>query len=70
MGHLLAGAKTVSELTVACGVSQSQVSQFLIRMKFEGLVKSEKKGKYQVYSVADKRLIGLMKAIQQEYCFD
>lgn len=68
LGHLLEGPKTVGELVGLCGASQSQMSQFLIRMKFEGLISSEKDGKYQVYSLADKRLVGLMKTIQAEYC--
>ncbi len=68
LGHLLEGPKTVGELVDLCSASQSQMSQFLIRMKFEGLISSEKQGKYQVYSLADKRLIQLMKTIQSEYC--
>jgi DNA-binding transcriptional ArsR family regulator len=68
LGHLLEGSKTVGELVDLCEASQSQMSQFLIRMKFEGLISSEKDGKYQVYSLADKRLIRLMKTIQSEYC--
>lgn len=68
LGHLLAGAKTVGELVELCGASQSQMSQFLTRMKLEGLIRSEKDGKYQVYSLSDKRLGKLMKTIQTEYC--
>lgn len=68
LGHLLQGQKNVSQLVDLCEISQSQVSQFLIRMKFEGLISSEKKGTSQVYSIADKRLIPLIKAIQNEYC--
>lgn len=68
LGHLLSGPKTVTELIDLCEGSQSQMSQFLIRMKFEGLLKSEKDGKYQYYSVADDRLIKLMRTLQKEYC--
>lgn len=68
LGHLLEGPKTVGELVELCRAAQSQMSQFLIRMKLEGLILSEKDGKYQVYSLADKRLIRLMKTIQAEYC--
>lgn len=68
LAHLSAGPKKVGELVELCSASQSQISQFLIRMKFEGLVTSEKDGKYQVYSLADKRLAQLMKTIQSEYC--
>lgn len=68
LGHLLEGAKTVGELVALCEASQSQMSQFLTRMKLEGLVKSEKDGKYQVYSLVDKRLVRLTRTIQSEYC--
>jgi DNA-binding transcriptional ArsR family regulator len=68
LGHLLQGSKSVSQLVSLCDVSQSQMSQFLTRMKLEGLVSSEKDGTSQVYSIADNRLIHLMKTIQSEYC--
>jgi len=58
----------VGELIDLCQISQSQMSQFLTRMKNEGLLDSEKKGKYQVYSISDERLIHLMEVIQKEYC--
>lgn len=68
LGHLLNGEKTVSELVDASEVSQSQISQFLIRMKYEGLITCRREGRYQYYAVADVRLIQLMKAIQAAYC--
>lgn len=68
LGHLLQGAKTVGELVDLCEISQSQMSQFLTRLKFEGLVSSQKEGKFQYYSLADDRLVHLMKTIQVEYC--
>lgn len=68
LGHLLNGPKTVSELVELCDASQSQLSQFLTRMKLEGLIKSEKEGRFQHYSLADKRLASLLKTIQKEYC--
>lgn len=68
MGNLLQGPKTVTELVEMCEASQSQISHFLMRMKLEGLVKASREGKFVYYSVADKRLIKLMKIIQLEYC--
>lgn len=67
LGHLLNGPKTVSELVQCTEISQSQMSQFLIRMKFEGLLNSERNGKFQVYSIGDKRLANLMQTLQNEY---
>ncbi len=68
LGHLLQGPKSVGELVDLCETSQSQMSQFLIRMRYEGLISSEKNGKFQVYSLADQRLVQLMKTIQVQYC--
>ena len=68
LGNLLEGPKTVSQLTTCCNGTQPQISHFLTRMKFEGLVQSKREGKYVVYAVADRRLAALMKVIQNEYC--
>jgi ArsR family transcriptional regulator, virulence genes transcriptional regulator len=68
LGHLLRGEKTVSDLEDVCDISQSQLSQFLGRMKLEGLIDSRKEGRFQYYYVADERLKHLMATIQQEYC--
>lgn len=68
MGNLLQGPKTVSDLVETCDASQSQISHFLMRMKLEGLVSAEREGRFVYYSVADSRLIKLMRVIQSEYC--
>ena len=68
LGHLTTGEKTVSELTNLCEISQSQMSQFLIRLSYENLVQSKKNGRCRLYSLADTRLKKLLEAIQKEYC--
>lgn len=68
LGHLIQGPKTVSEIVESCDASQSQISHFLMRMKYEGLVLAERDGRFMVYSIADKRLIKIIKVIQAEYC--
>lgn len=68
LGYLLNQPRTVSQLVELTGISQSQVSQFLTRLKYEGLIQSERQGKFQFYSIADQRLIHLMTAIQANYC--
>lgn len=68
LGHLLTGEKTVGNLEEVCDLSQSQLSQFLSRMKLEGLIDCRKEGRYQYYFVADERLLHLMATIQKEYC--
>lgn len=68
MGNLLQGPRTVSDLVDTCEASQSQISHFLMRMKLEGLVKADRDGRFVYYSVADNRLVKLMRVIQTEYC--
>lgn len=68
MGHLTNSPKSVNALVDLCQISQSQMSQFLTRMKLEGLVSSTKDGKSQIYSIADQKLVHLLKTIQEEYC--
>lgn len=62
------GEKTVGELVELCGASQSIVSQFLGRMKSEGLVTSIKEGQFVRYRIADQRVSRLMKALQAIFC--
>jgi len=68
MSHLVSGEKTVSELIDRCEISQSQISQFLTRMRAEGLLTCRREGKFQYYSAADDRVLQLMQAIQNVYC--
>jgi len=68
MGHLVGGEKTVSQLQDLCGISQSQLSQFLARMRLEELVACERRGRFQYYAPADDRIVELMRAIQRIYC--
>lgn len=68
MGNLIDGEKTVTDLVEASGVSQSQISQFLGRMKTEGLIKSKRDGKYQIYFLEDEKLKRIMSVLHNEYC--
>lgn len=68
LGYLIEGEKTVTELQDLCGISQSQLSQFLGRMRLEGLLNCERKGRYQYYSVCDKKVVKLIQAIHSIYC--
>ncbi len=68
MGYLTQGMKTVTELQDLCGISQSQLSQFLGRMRLEGLLKCERKGRFQYYSINDAKIIKMIRAIHAIYC--
>ncbi len=65
---LAEGEKSVSEIVLACGASQSAASQFLKAMKLEGLIQSRRDGQKVFYRVADERLLELMKALYSIYC--
>ena len=60
--------RTVNELTNFCEISQSAMSQFLKRMKQEGLVTSRREGTQIFYRIASDELIKLLRAIKQIYC--
>lgn len=51
--YLTEEPKSVNELADLTEASQSAVSQFLARMKAEGLVKSERDNNFMYYSVAN-----------------
>lgn len=64
----LSGAEmTVGELEQHCGASQSQVSQFLNRMKSEGLVDARREGKFVYYRIADPQVVQLILALHKVF---
>lgn len=66
--HLSSGEKTVGELKELCGASQSAVSQFLGRMKGEGLVSSIKEGQFVRYRIVDAKVLEIIQALQRAFC--
>ncbi len=66
--YLASGEKSVGELEEMCGVSQSAVSQFLGRMKSEGLVTSNKEGQFVRYQISDHRILKTIQALQNIFC--
>jgi ArsR family transcriptional regulator len=65
---LASGEKTVGELEKASGASQSAVSQFLARMKAEGLVSSYKDGQFVRYRIADPKIVKLIRSLHAIFC--
>ncbi len=61
-------AKTVGDLEAYCTIGQSQLSQFLGKMKEEWILTSEKQGQFVSYSIADTRVIELINHIQKIFC--
>ncbi len=60
--------KTVTHIVEHSGASQSWVSQFLARMKLEGLIACRREGSFAYYRIADPRLNQLMKSVREIYC--
>ena len=66
--HLMEEEKSVNSLTEFCEISQSSMSQFLGRMKSEGVLESRREGTSIYYRVADLKMIKLLRAIKEIYC--
>lgn len=62
------GPCTVQELQDACGLEQAPTSQFLARLRAEGMVQGERRGNQVFYALTDSRLIELMKTLGRLYC--
>lgn len=62
------GEKTVSALTDFCQISQPAMSQFLSRMREEGIVQSRKEGTRVFYEIADPQVGRLLAAVRAIYC--
>ncbi len=60
--------KTVGDLEKYCAIGQSQLSQFLGKMRDEWILDSEKNGQYVSYIIADPRVLELMNQIQSIFC--
>jgi len=66
--RLVKGEETVGELVTEVGLSQSAVSQHLIKMKEAGLVVSERRGQQVYYSLASDEVKSILKTLYQIYC--
>jgi DNA-binding transcriptional ArsR family regulator len=60
--------KTVGELVEFGEISQSAMSQFLIRLKSEGVLSSRKEGTSVYYTLSDERLKKLIHSIKEIFC--
>ena len=66
--YLSSGEKTVGELEVLCGSSQSSVSQFLKLMRLKKLVRFEKRGLFVYYRIHDEKVKKLILSLQLIFC--
>ena len=61
-------ARTVGELEALTGIGQPTLSQQLGVLRREGLVATEREGKYIRYALADARALALMQRIHRRFC--
>lgn len=66
--QLLEQRLNVSELEVLTGIRQPTLSQQLAVLRQEGLVKTEKEGKYVYYHLASREVAHIMQALWEVYC--
>lgn len=62
------GEKTVGDIEKSCNASQSSVSQFLNRMRLEGLVHSEKRAQFVYYKIQDKQVKLIIRSLYKIFC--
>lgn len=60
--------RTVTELCEAIGARQSLISQHLIRLRRDGLVKVERRGQFANYSIADTVAQEIVDTLYHHYC--
>lgn len=66
--QLTQGEKNVGELESLLGIRQPTLSQQLTVLREEGLVRTERKGKYVFYTLASLEVVQIMKTLYSIYC--
>lgn len=65
---MVEGDKTVGELEVALGATQSYVSGQLARLRTEGLVTYKKEGRIKRYRLSDPRVRPVLERLYDVFC--
>ena len=60
--------QTVGELERTCNISQSQLSQFLAKMRDEWILGSKKSGLYVTYQISNPEIHSLLSSLSSIYC--
>jgi len=66
--QLSQGEKSVSELEALLDIHQPTLSQQLGVLREEGVVETRRDGKRVYYSVADRKVLAVLKALHDLYC--
>ena len=59
--------RNVNELSDLTGSSQSAVSQFVNKMRLQGILDSEREGRYVNYFITDEKIKRLMMSLHEIY---
>ena len=65
---LVDGGKTVGEIGMGLGLTQSAVSQQLMRLRAEGLVVAHREGRNIRYVLGRSETVIVIRALQQAFC--
>jgi DNA-binding transcriptional ArsR family regulator len=66
--QLSQGESSVGELEAQLDIHQPTLSQQLGVLRREGLVEARREGKQVFYSIADPRLLALLRTLYAQYC--
>ena len=66
--QLIQGARSVGELEALLSIRQPTLSQQLTVLREEGLVTTERKGKFIIYSLASPEVVQIMQTLYSLYC--
>ena len=66
--QIASGRQNVGELEEATGIRQPTLSQQLAVLRQEGLVETEKEGKYVYYRLANDNVVRVMRMLWDIYC--
>lgn len=66
--NIVKEAKSVGELVELVGLSQSAVSQHLAKMRAQGLVEADKRGKAVYYRISNVEVEAILSTLYLIYC--
>ncbi len=66
--ELSSGEKSAGELVQSSGLSQSALSQHLARLREDGFVSTRREAQTIFYSVADEKVLRVVRLLFQLYC--
>lgn len=58
----------MNELTELCDLPQPQVSQFLTRMRLEGIIEADAVGRQRLYRLVDTHVQEVIELLARLYC--